>query len=148
MNISEIETTTKVPPATRKSPVVLHAGDIEALETETFSHEQDAHVSWKTLISSPKTSTESLTVGIATCPPKRGSLPRHRHAQAECYHIISGKGVVVIDGEEHSVGAGSVVYIPGLAGHSVRNEHPVEELKWFYVFNANSFADIKYVFDS
>jgi mannose-6-phosphate isomerase-like protein (cupin superfamily) len=139
---------TEVSPTTPKSPVILRAGDIEALETETFSQEQNASVSWKTLVSSPKTSTESLTVGIATCPPNGGSLPRHRHAQAECYHIISGNGSVIIDGKEHAVGAGSVIYIPGHAEHSVRNEHPVEELKWFYVFNANSFADIKYIFDS
>jgi len=51
------------------------------------------------------------------------------------YHIISGHGFVRIDGTEHEVEAGSVVFIPGDAEHGVRNDGDEgEELTWFYCF--------------
>lgn len=133
-------------PPTRKTQVVLDADTIAAREAEGFPDSSKGLVSWKTLISAPQTSTDALTVGIATCPPKSGHLCRHRHSHAELYHIISGHGLVSIDGIEQTVRAGSVIYIPGDAEHSIRNEDPDNELRWLYCFGADGFADIKYRF--
>ena len=132
--------------ASLKCPVIIDTQGIEAREAETFSDTARGLVSWKTLISAPQTSTESLTVGMATCPPGDGHLGRHRHPQVELYHIVSGHGVVIVEGVEHSVMAGSVVFIPGNAEHGIRNGSNVDELKWLYVFGADSFADIQYTF--
>lgn len=126
--------------------VILHDGMIQSQESESFSDTSRGIVTWKTLISAPQTATDSLTVGVAVCPPKHGRLCPHRHTQPEVYHIISGRGIMQIDDQEHEVTVGSVVYIPSNAKHGLRNEDPDQELKWLYVFGTNSFEDIKYRF--
>lgn len=128
-------------------PLIIDAESIRKQEVECFSQPGRGDVTWKTLISSPQTKTNSLTAGIATCPPKTGHLCPHRHQQPEIYHITEGRGTVEIDGAQHPVEAGSVVYIPGDAKHGIRNDDPVAELKWLYIFPTNGFGDIKYRFD-
>lgn len=86
-----------------------------------------------------------MCAGIAVCPPKTGSLALHRHAQAEIYHIIEGRGTVVIEGQKHPVEKGATIFIPGEAEHGVINETE-EELRWFYVFPTADFADVHYRF--
>lgn len=125
--------------------VVLKARAIDEQVSESFQDTSKGIVSWKTLISAPKTATTGLTAGIATCPPREGHLCPHRHTHAEIYHITSGRGILHIDGKEQEVAAGSVVYIPGDAEHGIRNESD-EELRWLYVFGADSFGDILYRF--
>lgn len=73
-------------------------------------------------------------------------MKAHRHSHAELYHITSGTGVVTIDGVEHEVRKGSVVFIPGDAEHGIRNIGE-EELVWLYVFAADGFGEIIYRFD-
>jgi mannose-6-phosphate isomerase-like protein (cupin superfamily) len=98
-------------------------------------------------------------VGIATCKPGvdisrpasskktlSGHLKLHRHTHAEIYHITAGRGIVTVDGKEHEVGKGSVVFIPGNAEHGIRCVGD-EEVKWLYVFAADGFGDIGYRFD-
>lgn len=125
--------------------VILGAQAIDKQADESFQSTSNGIVSWKTLISAPQTATTALTAGIATCPPREGHLCPHRHTHAEIYHIISGRGILHIDGKEQEVTAGSVVYIPGDAEHGIRNETD-EDLKWLYVFGADSFEDIVYRF--
>lgn len=129
-----------------KQGTIVDDDTIQTREPESFSDSSKGLISWKTLISAPQTATDSFTVGIALCPPKEGHLCPHRHNEAEIYHIISGRGIMQIDGHEQEVAAGSVVYIPGDAEHGIRNDDPQEELKWLYVFGTNSFQDIKYRF--
>lgn len=126
--------------------IIVDDGTIQKREPESFPDTSKGVVSWKTLISAPQTATDSLTVGVASCPPQEGHLCPHRHREAEVYHIISGRGIMKIDGHEQEVAAGSVVFIPGDAEHGIRNEDPQEELKWLYVFGTDSFQDIKYRF--
>lgn len=83
--------------------------------------------------------------GIAVCQPRSGRLCPHRHKQSEIYYIISGKGVVRIDGKEYAVEEGSSVFIPGDAEHEIFNLED-DELKWFYVFPTGAFGDIVYRF--
>lgn len=129
-----------------RQAVILEPQAIQKQENEFFPTTDHGIVSWKTLISAPKTATDSLTAGVAVCPPQQGHLCPHRHAHAEIYHITSGRGILSIDGEEQIVGAGSVVYIPGNAEHGIRNDDPQEDLKWLYVFAADSFQDVVYRF--
>ncbi|KAK5044567.1 hypothetical protein LTR84_010691 [Exophiala bonariae] len=128
-------------------PLIIDPESMHSQEAESFDQPGRGDVTWRTLISSPQTKTDSLTAGIATCPPKTGHLCPHRHLQAEIYHIINGHGVVEIDGAQYPVKAGSVVYIPGDARHGIRNVDPVAELKWLYIFPTDGFGDVKYRFD-
>jgi mannose-6-phosphate isomerase-like protein (cupin superfamily) len=146
-------------------PVVLHTEDINGMEDESFPDPSHGIVSWKTLFSSPKTPTDTFTVGIGTCPPGStvsrpmqtgssgpGYLKLHHHAHSEIYYIIAGKGLVSISGIEHEVKKGSVVFSPGSAEHGIRNMSNGEKeeegnLIWLYAFAANSFGQVVYKFD-
>ncbi|KIW04920.1 uncharacterized protein PV09_04089 [Verruconis gallopava] len=123
-------------------PVILSGRDIDALAEETFAL---ANVNWKTLFSTGKTPTDSLCTGIAVCPPKTGHLCAHRHAQAEVYYILEGRGTVKIDGVESNVEAGTVVFIPGNAEHAIWNVND-DNLRWFYVFPTDAFENVVYRF--
>lgn len=50
-----------------------------------------------------------------------GSVPEHSHPQEEVYYIIEGQGVLVIDGREHPVRAGSYARISPNQTHILRN---------------------------
>lgn len=52
---------------------------------------------------------------------------------------------MTIDGKEHVVSKGSMVWIPGDSEHGVRCVGE-EELEWVYVFAADGFGDIVYRF--
>lgn len=105
-------------------------------------------VVWRTLLSGDRTPTSQLTLGVTELGPGQPSpfLP-HRHAQAEAYYVLSGEGIVHLDGVEHPLRAGSTVFIPGDTWHGARNTGR-EVLRLLYVFAADSFADVHYVFPS
>ncbi|KNG52646.1 RmlC-like cupin [Stemphylium lycopersici] len=88
--------------------------------------------------SPPSPSSPSLT--------STGHLKPHRHSHAEIYHVTAGRGIVSIDGVEHAVQKGSVVFIPGDAEHGIRNGEADEDLVWLYVFAADGFGEIVYRF--
>jgi quercetin dioxygenase-like cupin family protein len=99
---------------------------------------------WKTLISAGLTPTQALTMGVARLPPG-GVLPTHRHEQHEAYLVLDGTGVVTVDGRARTVGPGFAVFIPGNALHSVEATGR-SDLRVAYVFAADSFDDVEYVF--
>ena len=129
-----------------RGPVVGREGD---QEWETWSEEdipQKGLVYWKTLISKGVTRSENLTLGIARLPPG-GALHRHRHVQEEVYLVLEGSGLVRVGGEEIAVKAGSAVFIPGDARHSCENTGTAD-LRVAYVFPADAFEDVEYVFEN
>lgn len=131
-----------------REPVVVHEDD---REWEPWSNEEDIRerglVYFKMLVSSDVTRSGELTMGIAKIPPGGEALRKHRHRQAEIYLILEGgTGVVEIDSEARSVGVGSTVFIPGDALHSCENTG-ASELRFAYVFPADSFGEIEYVFE-
>jgi mannose-6-phosphate isomerase-like protein (cupin superfamily) len=85
-----------------------------------------------------------FTAGVADLEPG-GWLGHHRHEPAELYYVLSGDGVVVVDGEEHAVAAGTAVSIPGDSEHGIRNSGPAP-LRFFYVFAVGSFEEVEYRF--
>lgn len=54
-------------------------------------------------------------------------------------------GIVTIDGTEHEVGRGSVLYIPGDAEHGMKCTGK-EEVRWLYVFAVGGFGEVEYRF--
>jgi quercetin dioxygenase-like cupin family protein len=125
-------------------PVVV---DLEAREWEGWPAEQVAErgeAEWKTLISRGLTPSASLTMGVARVAPG-GSLRLHRHEQAEAYLVLAGTGVVTIDQTERPLREGVAVFIPGDALHGVRATGTTD-LRFAYVFAADAFDDVEYVF--
>ncbi|HLL40355.1 MAG TPA: cupin domain-containing protein [Rubrobacteraceae bacterium] len=117
-------------------------------EWETWSEEdipQKGLVYWKTLISKGVTRSENLTLGVARLP-SGGALNEHRHTQEEVYLVLEGSGLVRVGGEEIAVEAGSAVFIPGDARHSCENTGTAD-LRVAYVFAADSFEEVEYVFE-
>lgn len=125
--------------------VVIDASYASQNQPESFSDSSRGEVTWHTLLSAPKTSSQDMSAGIASCPANTGYLAHHRHTQSEIYYVISGKGEVTVDGKVHAVSGGSTVFIPGNAEHGIKNTGD-QELKWFYVFPTASFSNVKYKF--
>ena len=44
-------------------------------------------------------------------------VPQEPHEEDEVYHVISGAGQIAVNGTDHAVSAGSVVYVPAAAPH-------------------------------
>lgn len=103
-------------------------------------------IAWRTLLSGDRTPTAQMTLGVTDVGPGQPSpFHLHRHAQTEIYYVLSGEGVVSIDGVEHALSVGSSVFIPGNVWHGARNTGR-DVLRLLYVFAADSFSDIHYVF--
>jgi mannose-6-phosphate isomerase-like protein (cupin superfamily) len=103
-------------------------------------------VVWRTLLSGDRTPTDRMTLGVTELGPGQPSpFHPHRHAQSEVYYVLSGDGVVHIEGVEHRLRARTCVFIPGDAWHGARNTG-TEPLRLLYVFAADSFSDVKYIF--
>jgi quercetin dioxygenase-like cupin family protein len=103
-------------------------------------------VSWRTLLGGDRAPGRSLTLGVAEVTEQAGAEAKlHRHAQDEAYYILSGLGILDIDGVEHPLSPGATAFIPGYAWHAARAVGTAP-LRLLYVFPADSFADIIYEF--
>lgn len=120
--------------------VVLN--ELDCVNTTWDDHR--GRLTFRTVFSADSTATRHFVTGVADLD-EGGYLALHRHEQAETYHVLSGSGVVSLDGVEHLVGAGSHVFIPSFAEHGIRNTG-TQTLRFFYALAANSFADVDYVF--
>lgn len=123
--------------------VVVHE---ESCPLEGWDDAVRGRVVWRTLLSADRTPSAQMTLGVTEVGPGQPDpfLP-HRHAQAEIYYVLAGEGVVHIDGVEQPLRPGTAVFIPGDAWHGARNTGR-EPLRMLYVFAADSFADVRYVF--
>ncbi|GAB2598730.1 hypothetical protein GCM10009696_00160 [Kocuria himachalensis] len=127
-------------PTAANDPLVLQENDRPA----DGWHDERGHLTWRTLFSADATPSDTLVTGVAELP-EGGFLALHRHDQAETYYVLSGDGVVTLDGIERPVGPGSSVFIPGGREHGARNTG-AGLLRVFYVLAADDFAEVKYVF--
>lgn len=100
---------------------------------------RDGLLSFTSTIGDGTTPSDTLTAGLTKVPPG-GWLGLHSHEATEVYHVLSGKGIVHLAGEEKHIGQGSLVFIPSGCVHGVRNTGH-DELEFFYVYAADSAAD-------
>lgn len=120
--------------------------DESQCEVEGWDDPVRGVVSWRTLLSGDRTPTNSLTMGVAeVCAADSTDIRLHRHSQAEAYYILSGRGVLQIEGADYPLAAGVTAFIPGGSLHGAR-AIGVEPLRILYVFAADSFSDVEYVF--
>ena len=75
--------------------------------------------SWM-LISPQNTPTRSISLQISEVPAGSGQ-PVHNHDPEQCYYIIKGKGLMIIEDETAEVFAGDAVHIPSNRKHGIRN---------------------------
>lgn len=116
--------------------------DETAVEVETWADPVRGRISFRTLSGSGDPPTRGLTTGVARLA-QDGWLGDHHHTAPEVYTVLSGTGLVVLDGQQHPLGPGSTVYIPGGAVHSVRNDGTAE-LAVFYALAADAMDDVVY----
>jgi mannose-6-phosphate isomerase-like protein (cupin superfamily) len=124
--------------------IAAHVGNERDVEIEGW----DNIVKWRTLLSADRTPSAAMTIGSAEIAPGSsvdGAL--HHHADHEAYYFIAGTGQVHLDGVEHPVEAGSIVFVPGGTRHFVRNTG-AETLKLLYVFAVDQFSDVEYKFET
>jgi mannose-6-phosphate isomerase-like protein (cupin superfamily) len=75
--------------------------------------------SWM-LISPKNSSTQNLSIQISEVPVE-SEQPIHNHEPEQCYYVIKGKGLMVIEDESREVFAGDAVYIPSYLKHGIKN---------------------------
>lgn len=129
-----------------RTPMVVHEA---GLDWETWDDETlvvQSPIRWKTLLSGERTPTGDMTMGLGEIPPGE-QLLQHRHAEAETYYILAGRGEMYMENETWTVDAGTAVFIPGNAQHALRNVGDVS-LRFLYVFAVDSFDEVVYHFDT
>ena len=100
---------------------------------------------WKVLISSGRTPTSGISMGLLEVPPGTSLEPHHHHPQ-EVYYVTEGRAEVYVHGRWLSVERGDVIYWPGDFPHGIRNRG--EELcSVVWMFPTDSYDDITYVDD-
>lgn len=120
--------------------------DEAAVPLEGWNDPVRGVVAWRTLLSGDRTPTEALTMGVAEVVEQAGAEARlHRHAQPEAYYILSGHGILTIEGEDRPLSPGTCAFIPGGAWHAARGVG-AEPLRLLYVFAADSFDQVIYEF--
>jgi mannose-6-phosphate isomerase-like protein (cupin superfamily) len=62
----------------------------------------------------------ALSVGVYTLPAGSDD-PQQPHTEDEVYYIVQGIGTLCVDGDDHPVVAGSIVYVPALVAHYFHN---------------------------
>jgi uncharacterized cupin superfamily protein len=109
------------PPAPRK--LIARASERTADKELSFSHPLNAqHSSVNLHFLSDVVGLQRIGVHQIRVPPGKESFVYHRHhGEEEFLYIVSGRGVVEIDGEDHQVGAGDFVGFPVGVAHHLRN---------------------------
>ncbi|KAH8599113.1 RmlC-like cupin domain-containing protein [Bisporella sp. PMI_857] len=132
-------------PKMKTQPVIISPKYTATTPAESFGDISRGDLTWHTLLSKPKTPSDSMCAGVAVCPVGTGHLCRHRHTQSEIYYILDGSGDVTIDGIVYPVSKDTTVFIPGNAEHGIVNTGVIP-LRWLYVFPTGSFQDVVYRF--
>lgn len=90
---------------------------------------------------SPKSvlKADHFVQGYTTIYPG-GSIPAHRHVNEEAYTILSGRGLMTVDGEGAPVEGGMCVYLPSGQEHSLKNTGE-EDLVVMFVYSPATIVD-------
>lgn len=72
------------------------------------------------LVSPRNSSARALSIQISEIPVG-SEQPVHSHEPEQCYYVIRGRGLVLIDDESCEVAAGDAVHIPAGSKHGMRN---------------------------
>ena len=81
------------------------------------------------LISSQNVKDTPISLQISEIPIK-SEQPIHNHKPTQCYFIIHGQGLMIIENEKQKVKEGDAIYIPSNKNHGIVNigNQPLEYL--------------------
>lgn len=123
-----------------EKPIVLQVEDCPVSGGSDYGTD----LGWRTILDKALTPSSGMTAGVIDMMP--GALGKlHWHAQPEIYYVLSGQGEVEIQDTKYLLKPNTVIFIPGNAPHALTNSG-TDSLRIFYVFAADSMADITYVF--
>jgi mannose-6-phosphate isomerase-like protein (cupin superfamily) len=141
--------TTRTAPGTTTAGVVT-AGVVEAPADhprESWDDPVRGRLAWSLLLEGAGwTGDGSAAVGLADLGTD-GWLGLHRHAAPELYHVVAGRVVVTVDGDEQEAGPGDVVALPADAEHGIRAVG-TEPARFLFVFPHDHYADVVYRFSA
>jgi len=80
------------------------------------------------LIDQHNSGSQKLQVNHGQLKPGSG-VPGGDHPPDEIYIVLNGRGLLNLDGEEHIIEKGSVVFIPGGTFHAVKNIDETEDFE-------------------
>jgi mannose-6-phosphate isomerase-like protein (cupin superfamily) len=72
------------------------------------------------LISPQSTSSRNLSIQVSEVPVG-SEQPLHAHEPEQCYYIIRGNGLMIIEDESREVTSGDAIHIPPNKKHGIRN---------------------------
>ena len=75
--------------------------------------------SWM-LIGGQNSSARAISMQISKIPAG-SEQPVHSHVPEQCYYIIRGKGLMIIEDEAREVSAGDAIYVPSNRKHGMKN---------------------------
>ncbi len=72
------------------------------------------------LISPQNSSCRNLSIQVSEVPVD-SEQPVHAHEPEQCYYVIRGKGLMIVEEESREVTTGDAIYIPPGKKHGIRN---------------------------
>jgi len=72
------------------------------------------------LIGESNSGSKEISIQITHVDPNRMQF-LHSHIQAQCYFIISGKGLMFVDYETEEVQEGNAIFVPSNSTHGIQN---------------------------
>jgi len=72
------------------------------------------------LIGESNSGSKEISIQITNVDPNKMQF-LHSHGQAQCYFIISGKGLMFVDDETEEVQEGNAIFIPSNSIHGIQN---------------------------
>ena len=72
------------------------------------------------LIGEINSGSKKISIQVTDVEPN-GMQFLHSHKQEQCYYIISGTGLMIIDNSTREVKEGDAVFIPSNATHGIKN---------------------------
>ena len=72
------------------------------------------------LIGEINSGSKEISIQITDIEPN-GMQFLHSHEQEQCYYIISGTGLIIIDDQTKEVEEGDAVFIPSNSKHGIKN---------------------------
>ncbi len=94
---------------------VGNISDVEAVEVGSGAQD-----SFKRVLIGPEQGWEDYVMRLFTIK-KGGHTPLHSHPWPHINYVVSGEGVVVMDGKEFPICEGSYAYVPSNIEHNYRN---------------------------
>jgi len=128
------------------SETSFHANETSyAWELDPWDEDREARIRVKTFVSSDRTPSLGVSMGICELPPGAVLDPHHHHPR-EVYYVTAGEAEIYREGKWRPMRRGDVLYFPPDSVHGARNRGAATCI-WVWVFPADCYDDIEYFAD-